>query len=477
MIFKTNGFWKLSRGENMQDRQASLLELFFDVIIVVLLGGAINGWKFEFNQYVLTDKLSILNMTYYLLQVTTVLFLWRNYLFYTAKYEMNNIRHRFFTMVLMLSILFMDFAASINVADATSKINTAVVITNFIGITTSMLITGYLHLTASITAENKYEKVFLKKAAIWRFVNTLLVAISFILYGLFTEVWIRWISLAIWMFMLLLWSITAFMAWSSKYYANTSHVSTKLIQERYAVLLIIFLGEMIIQLIASLVANATSFESTMNELWKLVVVFVMIFAWWWIFNQNYKYPELIDRPSKINLYTFSMIFVFLSIVFSSTSLNLILSSNKELQEIGKYVLAFGISCWYVFATLTSFALQPFNIADKWIMPKSHRKTSLIISIVSVPILSLVFIPSITGLMWLGITAAFSVSEVISIELSRYIASRNNAKNVVEFNTYLRKSKQSQEEWYQKNIKQHIDFELHKSGDFKLNTYSQRIKPK
>ena len=466
-------FWKIPSSYKNHHRSASLLELFFDILIVVLLGGAIHGWVHIFEEYNAHGEFSYKNAFYIFLQVVTVLFMWRNFMIYSTRYDSNNTRHRVFTMIIMLFVSFMDVSIYIVPHDEETK--TAVTIIDSIGMLVSLLLIAYMNLSASWKAENKYEKQFLKRTSFARVLSALLMVIGFTLYGTSSEDYVHWISLGIWSVNLVIWVTLDFLIYTKKYYANTELLNVHLIQERYSVLLIIFMGEMSIQAITNIAMHTDNLEEVLNGIKKLVITMVIIFAWWWFFKEFYNYPDIAHRSKKIMLYTYSMMGIFVSIMISSTGISLILNKEGKLENIGKYTLAFGIFAWHIFEWTLSKILLPFNKADKWILPKVIIKAKKFSVLIFITLGTIVFIPGLTGFIWLVIVMSYSGGYIFFLEVWKYLIIKNKERNEKEFEEYYQAYLVKEAEWIEKYVVKYLDKDLHAKAEYDLNIYSKLIK--
>ncbi len=341
-------------------RPASLLELFFDIVVVALIGGIGHKLITQFEH----NDITWYSLSFVVLQTLSILLIWRAITMYSIKFEIHDLRHRLVIISCMLPMVLMATAGYVNTMD------TFIVYLNTIAYAVLMIVISYIFLSAAYA--NRNDKFFFWHLAIkgiarflafWFILVSLIVPIVF--EGANSLSHVKWRELVA-----IMWGIEFLIQLSADMYASTQKymchfpvISRHLLKERYSILYIAFLGEMIIQIISTFAKQESHSEESFIFLFGAIFqVFLMFWLYFDLLNYNY----LKKSYRFVWIYTFTMLLFFFSMLFISSGLSLIIVKNSKNAIL---LLAIGNSIHWATSKLALYAFKPYNRKARYIRPK------------------------------------------------------------------------------------------------------------
>lgn len=473
-----NRIWVIPNKIHLKNKKVTLLNLFYDLILVALVGGVVNRLvdMFGHNSFYTTE------FVYVILELLTVMLVWKNTTLYSAQYEIeNNLRNQFFIVIQMIGLILITASSFIEFKN-NNDILEKVILINAIGLSIIFLILAYAWLTVLMRTKDKYQRKYLAWNFFGRLINIIIFAPIFVLHykyhtvvGISTEVaWI--IGLGIWGFNLLIFIWFDWMARSFKLSANLFEISGEYIQERYGIIFMIFIGEIIIEIITKSIDKLKT--DTGHTIEIMILSFIMMFLWWWTFKDIFNFPNIRTNPRFFNLYTLAMILLLISTVIFATGITLIIANSALL--IDKLVLSIGLFSWHLSCAISFTTLKDYHKEEKIYITKFIRNFIYFAPIISLIAIGLSFIDTISVdfyfLIILGISILYT-----TIPATMYIRQMRKKRKINDYSKIkldkIIRIYQKKEESYVIKMKPFIDLEYHKKHNYKINIASKYIKNK
>ena len=392
---------------------------------------------------------------------------------YSARYETKDLRHRVFLFFMMLGLIMMIIVNYVDPND--DKWDRFVTIIEGSGVIWVSSLLAYMHFTVAMKAVCKYEKQSLIMTTIGRVVNILLNIVVIIVY-LYTESE-EWYSAGNLLFysQIIVWFVFDYFAMSNKNFVNTHSVDKDLIQERYSILFIVFTGELLIQTISVIAQNADSPKVLYEELPKIAVSFLLIFAWFWIYKELFNYPDLASKPKRIFIYTYAMLFILIALMISASAIALILNPSGETDKYGKFMLLISCGIWNFTHPIINFCLRPYKKEDHFVWPRKFEASHYFGPLLVACWIWIPFVKGVDGATFLYCMTAFSMVYVIYIEVVKIYIMKHISQNEEEYSKKVEIMKKKAEIWTKRKMAKHIDVEWHKQNDFNINIFSKMAK--
>lgn len=299
-------------------RKVNLLELFFDLIVVVALGGISKNFIHSVSNisenHVGNEYFKI---AFLIIEVIIIIEIWKTMLFYSSNYNETRWRIRFETFLLMIPLLLS--ALSNSIADNEGGF--------YLG---AYAIAGALFILGILFLLMKKKKEQVAVYFFWGIVRTTIGIIftSLLVYQqqvFIFESKIWWISivtiyssvLGILLFLEIGDSLFRIKTTrNTKGFVN-KEVKNVLLVERHSILFIVFIGEAFFIIIDAM-ANQ---NITLQNLGIFLISIIWIFGLWFIFNDNLN-KELFSNITSAMIYILLAPFLVASLLFSSIGIGL-----------------------------------------------------------------------------------------------------------------------------------------------------------
>lgn len=299
-------------------RKVNLLELFFDLIVVVALGGISKNFIHSVSNisenHVGNEYFKI---AFLIIEVIIIIEIWKTMLFYSSNYNETRWRIRFETFLLMIPLLLS--ALSNSIADNEGGF--------YLG---AYAIAGALFILGILFLLMKKKKEQVAVYFFWGIVRTTIGIIftSLLVYQqqvFIFESKIWWISivtiyssvLGILLFLEIGDSLFRIKTTrNTKGFVN-KEVKNVLLVERHSILFIVFIGEAFFIIIDAM-ANQ---NITLQNLGIFLISIIWIFGLWFIFNDNLN-KELFSNITSAMIYVLLAPFLVASLLFSSIGIGL-----------------------------------------------------------------------------------------------------------------------------------------------------------
>ena len=459
----------IPKKANNTKHSASLLELFFDLVFVAFIGSFVH----RFTHMVDHHELQWFPISFVLLTLLSVVFVWRQFTIYSSRYEeMGNYRHRLFTFIIMTGIgiisaaLYLDFGAH---GDPYKHLNKIVIVT-VPGYVLTFVPLIYLHISAGFMASNHYEKRKQYITGIGLLISSIFAILGTSFSIFFNNTWSHALTISFWTLFLVMWSILDFLSSSMRISINTRDTSLEHLQDRFGVIFIVFIGESIIQAISE--SSSQMLDNTVATVGKLVLVIALLFSWWWWFNDTINFPDIINHPKKISLYKFSLMFILVSLSITGVGFSGIVSDPG--LDVWKYFISAGALVWSIANAALFISLKDYKLKEKILFPKIIRIAIYIMPVWNAPITTIALYPAISSATFFYIIAGVSIS-LIPLSISIFTFGRKNMKDEnISFTKVVNDYYKREDEWIKKEATKYIDKSIHAKYDNNLNHYSKYI---
>ncbi len=465
-------FWKIPRKPNRKKHKASLLDLFFDLVIVTFIGGSTHKLvhTFEYGSHFSTFSFMVT-----ILPLFTILLIWRNYTFFSYKYEsIHSIRHRFFTFIIMLGLLFTTVNQFLDLGHEFQNLFLSSVL-NIAGFLTTLLTLFYLYLSGYYLSKDKYEKKALLKN-VYGLLSLFILWSPSLVVALLNKInphvpMTYSFVFTFWIIGLISWSLFDWLSRSTKITINKHTGSVDYLQERFGIIFIVFIGEAIIQIVSS--SSQNFIVSPTKSSFILIASFLLLFMWWTFFNDTINYPDLIKKPTTINLYSYVLLFLLLSLTLASVGLSLIIKTPENMN--GKIFLGTSMIIWQTATAIIFKCMKNFKSSNKTVIPKSLRIIIYTTPLTIWTYIWTVFTPFVSSesFLLLSIIIGISFTFIIWIYSSLQLYRSNNG-DTSEYKKEVDKFKSKNKEWMLKVSKKYGDYDYHKINNFELNNLSKII---
>ncbi|CAM9130353.1 low temperature requirement protein A [Mycoplasma marinum] len=423
--------WNKPRLIKVQ-RPASLLELFFDIVVVALIGGIAHKLIFDVQNH----SVGWVSMSFIILQTLSTLLVWRALTMYSIKFEVRDLRHRLvifscmFPMVLMASTGY----AKGEVPDV------YLVYLNLCSYGALMVSVSWIFISAAMS--NKDDNFFfwyLMIKGITRTISFLLITISLIIpiaidgtSNIVEDKWTKLITI-LWAVEFLIQLLGDLFSSMRRYTSHFPNISRHLLKERFSILYIAFLGEIIIQIISSF-AHHHDTESFVYLFASILQVFLMF----WIYFDLLNYNDLKKSYKWIWIYSFIMLLMFFSMLFISCGLSLAI---KGFNEESVLLLLVGNLLYAGTSKIVLFSFNTFNKNKRYLEDSLFRIVVLVLWIAGLLVVisfTLVFKQEeimIWGIITLEITTIILTSVAMIKSKKKYLH-----MTIKEFEAQLPKTK-------------------------------------
>lgn len=444
-----------------------MLELFFDLIFVALIGGFVHRVEHIFEH----GHFDAFSFSFLLMSLITAIFIWKSFTVYSSRYEHKfNLRHRMFTYLLMVGMSIIT--ASLFVDFSTAEHFETVMHVSLIGYGISLSTLLYLHISTAVFTNNIYEKKRqLANSYGLSFVIVITIIATSIDLANDNEL-NRWILIGLWALGIVGWVIISSISSIGKIAINTRDTSLEHLQERFGIIFIVFIGESVIQTITG--ASKYLTDHTAIGITKIIVVFTILFCWWWWFSDTLNSPDIINHPARITIYKNSMAFLLIALSFAAIGLSGAIKDSKETYP--KYLLGSAMIIWTLANSVVSLTLKKYNMKQGILIPKLVR-----IAIVAAPIWTAVgvywfFAPFVSNETYLYIVLGISISLIpLSISIRAY-SGWQLKQGKYDFEKEIEKYYINEEKWIMKSVVPKMDPKVHAQYNYELNHYSKFIKP-
>ena len=469
-------YFSIPKYPNRKKEEASLLELFFDLVFVAFIGafvhrvtGMLEGGH---------EKFTWFSFLFVVLTLISVILVWRQFTVYSSRYEVpNNYRHRIFTLIIMIGIAIVTTAMFIPFGETHSghsdvyKNFNRVIIVTIPGYFLIMVPLTYLHISVAFKSDNKYERRRQIYSAAGIGGATLIVTPASIINIIYNDETIRWIAIGLWTLMIVVWMTFSWLSSGMKISVNTVDTSLKHLQDRFAVIFIVFIGESIIQVIEG--STSEFVDNTTPTVLKLTMILLVLFSWWWWFNDTINFPDIVNHPRKITLYKSALIFILVSLAFSAVGFKGIIESPSE--NWPKWMLASGMLIWSVANSIIFVTLKNYNKKAKVLFPKFLRTWIYCMPAIMSPIIPLAILDAVSTQVFFYITFGFSMLLIpLSISLAVYkLLIKSKEDNALE--ETIKKYYIKERKWIKKSAAPYLDKEIHERYEHNLNHYSEYCK--
>ncbi|TCG11844.1 low temperature requirement protein A [Mycoplasma todarodis] len=413
ILGNVSSFWNKPKLIKLQ-RPASLLELFFDIVVVALIGGI--GHKliseFQHNEYTWHS------ISFVVLQTLSVLLIWRTITMYSIKFEVHDLRHRLVIISCMLPMSLMATAGYVH----NSHNDAYTIYLNTISYAMLMVVVAYILLSAArFNKEDKFFYWHLMIKGLARVVAFVLIIIKIIVpiisegpNSLGDPKW-KEFFVAMWASEFIIQMIADMYSFTKKYMCHFPTISRHLLKERYSILYIAFLGEMLIQVISSFAGEKS--HSANSFIFLLGSIF-QIFLMFWLYFDLLNYNHLKKSYKSMWIYTFVMLLHFFSMLFISAGLSLIIQKHARPAIL---LLAIGNAIHWTTSKLVLYSFKSFNRDTRYLRPKWFHSVLIglfIIGIVTSSVLAYTYTsPHI--LIWtvIGLQITTIVLLVVTLKIS------------------------------------------------------------
>lgn len=488
-FFKNTRFWNKPKRFNMSGKSVSLMELFFDIIVVVALGGITREIINIMQHYAYNGKFLTNNFIFVILYLISTLQLWHAFTTYTSRYELPGMRHRLFTMMLMLMIVLSSIGVWID-SEKTHVMNASkasdlklIMKLSILFLTFANMIFFYINFSAYIFVSDKYEGLALKYRWVQHLFAFFIGFVNIFLIFFTNSRVTTYIIFAFWLIQLITWLALDRASYTPKLAVNLRGEVNTHIQERCSILFIVFASEMIIQVISSnIIYFIENGKNVASLIGNAVGGFFLTFAFWWVFEYLFNLPNIKEKPSSVFWYAVSMMNVFIALVFVSAGMSLTFESvvhnssgNYSLNKVAKFTLFAGLAYYYLWQSLTNISTKIYTESLGFVWPKYFRvivnMSSIIYGLLSIP----VWFSKVNSKIWfwysLG-TLYLYVLIFIIVELQLTSALMKDEK---AFDKTIKDIKNSEEIWMISHILPHLDKNYHKKHNYAANMYSKIIK--
>ena len=493
---KIKHLFKAPQKPNTAKHESSLLELFLDLIWVALLAGGVHQIT-EIIKHAIehNEPIDIFSLLYILFELSFMIFLWKILTFYNSRYEEDTPRHRIIMMLFMLGMAFLVCGIFIEINHDLEKFALLTLI-NFFGFLIVFLTFFYAFFSLwKKWSNNPYEKKLLFRSLLGNIFSSLIMLPSFIIVIYDYLVLqdnnselidnLKWIFFfPSWLLGLMIWIMFEWYSKSSRIILNIQDFSQNHIKDRQNVIFIVFIGEVFLTIFEAS-EHFNTFDHNVGYILESVMLliscFIIMFLWWWTFNDTINFPNVSNNPRKLNAYSFFGLLILVALIFHAVGFSLLIDSFFSEQEENIYahnnnseIFAF----WGKLFVSIGIIIWLFGQVGMFYCVKHYRKSIKIILklmpwflfsgfITSVIFFVFTFFASITQVIYIYLLLSINIFSVIFIILSTPLIMDFSDE---EINLLIKK----EEKGIADNFMHYIDIELHKKNKYSLNYYSKFI---
>ena len=473
---------------NRQKNDASLLELFLDLIWVAFLGGVVHKCVHIITESIHHHKsVDFFSLIFTILLMIFLILIWKILTFYNSRYEAQNYRNRFIIMFIMIGLLIFTSSIFIKIEHGSDNLNLFIlldVISMFIIFAT--LFYSFFSIIR-VSKSRIYEKKLIFRSLMGIVTSFLIVITSFISMMICIKFIHNKEIITILKWFLLIGSLVVgainwcFWDWSSrtsKIVVNIINTSEHHMKDRFGIIFIVFIGEIIIQIVNSseIINDLTGNVSlTLELIFMIIICFLLMFFWWWIFEDTIKRPEISLNPKKRNAYSFLILLILISLLIHAIGFSILIRGffennhdhyiEKNLNFWGKILVAIGILIWSVGNVGMSFCLKKYIKDIKAVLTLIFRFLFLASFVITPIFWIMTFIEQINQITYILILFAIVFTSIISLILITPLIFQKSEDQ-------LMKLVKKDEKHLAKLIRPLLDKELHTKYDLSFNSYSK-----
>ena len=491
--------WQLPYKFFKREGKASLLELFYDLIIVSVLGVLTSIMIMVMR----APEHSVFMVMFILLQAGTILLFWRINLYNSMRFEVVDFRHRAFVFAQMIALAALVvglYSIEINAEHALEAHqhwvesagheghefiswnhvlynSKAPMVATSIGYMAFLLVVIINQTSIVVWIKDWYIKKQMKVILLGRILNAILgtayVTVSFTISDQDLS---NWVGIAIWIANIITFVSTGVISNSRYFEFNTPDTDTELVQERYAILTMVFYGEFMISIFeadAHLIVDGEYWRAALMLLGGFTFV-IMLFL---LYSDLLNFPDIVDRPTNINIYTFSSLVMLLAFIPLNAGFNVYIES-KDVAEADvdwKWVarlFALGIIMWHTSSAPVWYSLKKFDHEHKYVYPGWIQFVLYtgIIHVWSYVWAAFVF-PEHYIYVQMGVGLAYWFFDIFIVLISFSQPDKFQKKydeKIIEF-------RKKDNEWIERVVVPRIDKEHHAKYNYRLNRFSRHIR--
>lgn len=488
-FFKNTRFWNKPSRLSMSGKTVSLMELFFDIIVVVALGGITHEIINIMKHYAYNGEFLTNNFIYVLLYLVSILQLWHAFTTYSSRYELPGMRHRLFTMLLMLMIVLSSIGVWIGSEKMQSgsfdkeKYLKLAMKLSILFIAIANIVFFYINFSAYLFISDKYERFTLRFMWYQHLFVSAVGIVNILLVFLTDNKAATYAIFSLWLSNLIAWLIIDRISYMPRAAANLKGDVNSHIQERCSILFIVFASEMIIQVLSSNIQSYTESEENITTLVGNVVGgFLLTFAFWWVFEYLFNLPNIKEKPSSVFWYAMSMMNVFIALIFISAGMSLTFEGTTivnddyySLNNVAKFTLFAGLAYYYLWQSLTNISTKVYTEGLRYVWPTYFRvivnMSSIIYAVLSIP----VWFKEVDSTIWFWYSLGELYLYVLVFIIVELQLTNALMKDEKIFDSRIQDIKKAEEEWVIKHIVPHADRKYHKKHDYATNMYGKVIR--
>ncbi|MGB5823684.1 MAG: low temperature requirement protein A [Proteocatella sp.] len=321
-------------------RQASWIELFFDLIFVSAFG-VLNIVNFEEDIYISHEEFFL-----YVLGFISLWIVWMNITYYSNHFENRTLRHRSILFLNLITVGMLTYGINDNVSGIINKQSIVYMISFILS-----------RLILIISWKNAYSDKIPEQ------LRTMIGRLG-VLYGLSAVSGIIIFIMLVWLdypikYGISIWAVTlaieiiavsVIIAVSQK---NLTTIHREHIVERFGLLTMLLLGEMIVNTLGGFRANA---DINPELIARGILVLLLIFMYWSIYYDQVMvgaYQE--DSRSRIIWTSFQFMFALTTMIFSAYIGQL--ASGAELEPVAKNTIIMALIIYFVTILILSITID------------------------------------------------------------------------------------------------------------------------
>lgn len=322
------------------DRKASWIELFFDLIFVSAFG-VLNIVNFEEGIHINKEEFFL-----YVLGFMALWIIWMNITFYSNHFENRTIRHRTILFLNIITVGMLTYGINDNVSGLINR-QSLVYTTSFI-ISRIILLVSWKNAYSDKIPEQL--KIMIKRLAALYTASALSGVLIFIILVLLNYP-VRY-GIYIWA-VTLVFEIVAVPVIIACSQSNLTTMHREHIVERFGLLTMLLLGEMIINTLGGFRSNA---DINPEIIARSILVLLFIFMYWSIYYDQVMvgaYQE--DSRSRIIWTSFQFIFALTTMILSACIGQL--TSNIRLEPVAKNMIIMALIMYFVTIVILSVSID------------------------------------------------------------------------------------------------------------------------